>query len=34
MTDISYHKIHLLHVNTAYAITETCDKVIGRMDKY
>ena len=34
MTDISLHKIQLLNVSAAYAVTETCEKVIGRLAKY
>ena len=34
MTDISLRKIQSLNVSAAYAIRETCAKVIGRLGKY
>ena len=34
MTDISLCKIQLLNVSAAYAVTETCEKVIRKLGKY
>ena len=34
MTDISLRKIQSLNVSAAYAVRETCEKVIGRSGKY
>ena len=34
MTDIGLCKIQLLNISALYAITKTCEKVIGRLGKY
>ena len=33
-TDINVRKLQLLNVSAAYAVTEPCEKVVSRMDKY